>query len=297
MKKFLIITVILLTLLAALAGLLIGVATRFALLEVFLSLAPVNSVISETNVLVLGVDNVFGHRSDTIMVAHVNPAKKEVAVVSIPRDTIVIIPDRGLDKINHAFAYGGVELSRKTIEGFLHLDIPYYVTVNLAGIEKLIDDLGGIEINVEKRMYYMDYAGDLYINLQPGRQKLNGKQAMGYLRFRHTDNDFARIHRQQDFLKTLVAELMKRENLLRSPGLFLSLLGCIETNLNSREILGLALSVRGAFELGQVEMNMIPGSDLMVDGIYYWRPNEAETQKIIGQFFLGKKLALSESGR
>jgi len=293
MKKFLIAAVIILTFLAALAGLFIGVASRFALLETFLSLTPATPVLSETNILILGVDDAFGHRSDTIMVAHINPAKKEAAVISIPRDTIVVLPERGLDKVNHAFAYGGVELARKTAEGFLHLSIPYYITVNLAGIEKLIDEIGGVEIDVEKRMYYVDYAGDLHIDLQPGLQKLNGKQAMGYLRFRHTDNDFARIHRQQKFLSTLLSEFMKRENILRSPGLFLSLLACVDTNLNSRETLGLALTLRGAYELGQVHWATIPGSDLMVDGIYYWKPDGIEIQKIIDQLFFGKSLALS----
>lgn len=112
---------------------------------------------------------------------------------------------------------------------------------------------------------------------------------MGYLRFRHTDNDFARIGRQQKFLSAVAGQIMKRENLVRSPAIFLSLLGCIESNLNSREILGVALALRGAFEIGQVSMSMVPGTDLMVDGIYYWRPDDAALQKFSEQFNAGKK--------
>jgi len=293
MKKALTIILIILVCSAALTGFFIGIASRFALFDIFLSLTPRVPLFPEANILVLGVDDAFGHRSDTIMVLHINPDKKEASVISIPRDTIAVLPERGLDKINHAFAYGGVELARKTVENFLHVNIPYYITVNLAGIESLIDEIGGIPFDVEKRMYYVDYAGDLFIDLKPGPQKLNGKQAMGYLRFRHADNDFARIGRQQKFLRALASEIMKRENLLKSPNLFLSLLSCVDTNLNSRETLGLSLALRGAFELGQFYTTMIPGSDLVVDEIYYWKPDEAAVQRIVDQFILGKKLASS----
>jgi LCP family protein required for cell wall assembly len=284
MKKFLTITMIVLIIAAAGIGFVVSIAARFALFDIFLTLAPSTPVIGETNILVLGVDNTGGRLSDTIMVLHVNPEKKTAAVVSIPRDTLVTIPGRSLDKINAAHAYGGVELSRRTVEDFLHISIPYYITVDLSEIEKIVDKLGGIDVNVEKRMYYVDYAGGLDIDLQPGLQKLNGRQVMGYLRFRHSDNDFARIGRQQRFLRQLASQMMNKNNLLQTPGLFLSLVGCIDTNLNSREILGLSLALRGATEFGQVSMTLIPGSDLMVDGIYYWKPDEAAAHRIVAQF-------------
>jgi len=293
MKKILIILTVILCLLAAAVGFTVSIAARIALLDVFFTLTPTVPTLAESNILVLGVDDVFGRRSDTIMVLHINPEKKAAAIISIPRDTIVTIPGRGLDKMNHAFAYGGAELARQTAEEFLRIRIPHFVTVDLAGIEHLIDQLGGVMVDVEKRMYYVDYAGDLHIDLQPGLQKLNGKQAMGYLRFRHSDNDFARIGRQQKFLKSLAAELMKQENVLQAPNLFLSLLSCVATNLNSREILGLSLALRAACEMSNFSMNTVPGSDLMIDGIYYWKPNEAEVQKIISNFSSGKSPASS----
>jgi anionic cell wall polymer biosynthesis LytR-Cps2A-Psr (LCP) family protein len=142
-------------------------------------------------------------------------------------------------------------------------------------------------------MYYVDYAGDLHIDLKPGIQRLDGKQAMGYLRFRHSDNDFARIGRQQKFLRSLADELMKKENLLKTPQLFLTLLACVDTNLNSRETLGLSLALRSAYELGQVYMTMVPGTDLMVNGIYYWKPDDSAIQRIVEKFFNAKKIASS----
>ena len=282
---------------AALVGFTVSLAARLALFDVFLSLTPTAPILSETNILVLGVDNPSGRLSDTMMVLHVSPARRSAAVVSVPRDTIVTIPGRGLDKVNAAFAYGGVELARKTIEEFLRVSLPYYILIDLSEIEDIVDRLGGITVNVEKRMYYKDYAGGLEIDLQPGVQKLNGKQAMDYLRFRHTDGDFARIGRQQNFLRDLAAEMMKRENLLKSPSLFLSMLGSINTNLNSREILGLSLALRAATELGQIGMTMIPGADLMVDGIYYWKPDELEVRKIVDQLLSGRALAAAGQGQ
>lgn len=284
MKKVLTITMVILVLAAAGIGFAVSIAARLALFDVFLSLAPATPIIGEANILVLGVDNTGGRLSDTMMVLHINPEKRSASVVSIPRDTLVTIPGRSLDKVNAANAYGGVELARATVENFLNLNIPYYITVDLSEIENIVDQLGGVTVNVEKRMYYVDYAGGLDINLQPGLQKLNGAQVMGYLRFRHSDNDFARINRQQNFLRQLASQMMDRENLIKSPGLFLSLVGSINTNLNSREILGLSLALRGATEYGQISMTTIPGSDLLVDGIYYWKPHDDEVRKIVAQY-------------
>lgn len=296
MKKAFIIFAIISIFIAFSLGFLVSVVSRFALFEAVISLTPTANLLQEANILVLGVDDAAGHRSDTIMVVHIDPDKKEVAVVAIPRDTLVTIPDRGLDKINHAYAYGGVDLAKRTVEKFLHINISHHVMVNLAGIEELIDKLGGIIINVEKRMYYVDYAQDLNIDLMPGVQRLNGHQAMGYLRFRHTDNDFARINRQQVFLRAVVTEMLKRENIFKTPGVFLSLLSCIDTDLSSRQTLALALSLRRASELNQINMTTTPGSDLMVDGVYYYRPDEIKLRRIVEQFLSGKGLVSSTGG-
>ncbi len=110
------------------------------------------------NILFLGVDSVdHSSRSDTIIVVGISPDKK-VALLSIPRDTRVEVPGKGYTKINHAYAYGGISLLKETIEKFMGIKIDYYVKTDYQGFEKVIDKLGGIEINVEKRMYYIDKA-------------------------------------------------------------------------------------------------------------------------------------------
>jgi LCP family protein required for cell wall assembly len=288
MKKFLTITISIFVILAVIFGFLIAVSTKLALFNIFLTLSPTTTLLAKTNILIVGADGVSGQRSDTLMVLHTNPASKEVTLISIPRDTLAVLPGRGLDKINHAYAYGGIEYSKKTVENLLGIEIPYYVAINLTGIVNLIDQLGGVTIDVEHRMYYVDYAGDLFIDLQPGVQKLNGRQLMGYLRFRRDGGDFKRIDRQQKFLQSMGQEMMNRDNLLRSPKMFLDLLSYVDTNLNPKETLGLALLLRGAQELGNVQMATVPGSDAIIDGIYYLKVDDARLRDIVKQYIIDK---------
>ncbi len=283
MKKTFIIGFIILVIVAIMLGILIPLVSKLALFDVFVSAAPTTKIMPKTNILLLGVDDAFGHRSDTIMVLCSDPENKKVSLISIPRDTLVVVPEKGLDKINHAFAYGGVELSRKTVEKFLGINIPYHIIINLSGIIEIIDNLGGIPIEVEDRMYYVDYASDLYINLQPGQQKLSGKQCMGYLRYRSDGGDLKRISRQQKFLDALGNELLKRENIAKSPQMVLSLLSYLHTNLSPKQTIGLSLGLRAAHENSHVSMATIPGFDMMIDGVYYWKPDVEATKNLVNQ--------------
>ena len=286
-KWSILVAIILIISFSASAGFFMSLFTRFTLLNFFFALSPSTGLLPETNILVLGVDNVTGtHRSDTIMVVHINPKEKEAKVISIPRDTIVVIPGRGLDKINHAFAYGGVELAKETAAHFFSVEVPYYVLVDINGLAKIIDKLGGITIDVEKRMYYVDFAGGLYIDLKPGVQRLNGRDAVAYVRFREdSEGDFGRIRRQQKFIKALVDQFKAKNNILLSPILAFQFLSNVDTNLNVRQVFGLAGSMRNAYELGKIEMTSLPGNDIMIDGIYYWRADTAALQKLIKEYF------------
>ena len=286
---------IMLFLFSAFLGFMIPVITRFAALEVFLTMTPQNMVMDqEINLLALGSDiRRGGSRSDTVMVLHINPKRGSASIISIPRDTLVTIPGRGLDKLGHAFAYGGPDLARKTLEGFLNVSIPYYVSVDIPGLEKMVDKLGGIELNVEKRMYYIDYAQGLYVNLYPGFQRLNGRDTLSYVRFRHdSGGDFGRITRQQKFLQVLADTLMKKENMFRTPQLFTELLSFIETSLDSRQILSIAMSMREAQEKHDIKMATIPGYGVMVDGVYYLQPDMNAVNKIC-ETMLGRPVALN----
>ena len=133
------------------------------------------------NILILGVDdgdNEFPDapkRTDAMLVASINPEKKQISILSIPRDTMVKIPNRaGFDKANHAYAYGGATLARKTIANVLGIPIHYYVKIDWLAFIKIIDVLGGVNLYVEKNMYYKDPYADLEIDLKEGYQFLNG---------------------------------------------------------------------------------------------------------------------------
>jgi len=267
---------------ATFLGIASAIISRFALLEAFLTMMSTSSFIGDTNLLVVGLDNVEGsHRTDTILVVHVSPKDKKVNVVAIPRDTIMDVPGIGLTKVNHAFAYGGIYLTRRTLEDFLGIKIPFSVAINIDGLAKVIDTLGGLTINVEKRMYYIDYAGGLFVDLYPGLQHLNGRQSLGYVRFRHDPSgDMGRIFRQQKFMQALARKIITKKDVLSAPKVIMSLLSNINTNMSVRQVLGLSLAMRQSFDIGNIEMTSVPGDSIMIDKVYYMKPDLAEVERI-----------------
>ena len=268
------------------------IVSRILAVEMLMSLSPTVNNIPSTNILLLGIDAHDGSngRSDTIMVAHIDSRTKSIGIVSIPRDTLVVIPGIRLDKINHAFAFGGAELACATASNFLQIPINYYIKVNFEGLERLIDRLGGITLDIEKRMYYVDYAGGLFIDLQPGVQTLNGKQAVGYLRFRHDSlSDFGRISRQQKFLDAVATQIKKTRGLSQTYNLILDFAGGVETNLSASQIMGLASVSRQAYEIGNIMMTQMPGTGTKIDGIYYLQPDMTRIPAIVDQYLKEKR--------
>jgi len=140
---------------------------------------------NRVNILVVGCDEIENHgRADTIVLLSISPKTKDVLILSIPRDTRVEIPGRGMDKINHAYAFGGEKLISKTVSSFLDVPIHFYAIADFNGFVNIIDELGGVEIDVEKEMHYVDKAGGVEIHLYPGKQILDGEKSLQYIRFR-----------------------------------------------------------------------------------------------------------------
>ncbi|MCX5973770.1 MAG: LCP family protein, partial [Coprothermobacterota bacterium] len=119
----------------------------------------------------------FDARADTLLFVSLDPAMPKAFVVSIPRDSLVEIPGYGLDKINAALAYGGISLLTETVAQLLHQSIQYYVALHFESFARVVDILGGVELNVETRMYYPKEGIDLY----PGLQQLNGEQSLAFV--------------------------------------------------------------------------------------------------------------------
>jgi LCP family protein required for cell wall assembly len=236
------------------------------------------------HVLVIGVDNANGGRSDALLVASLDPKTKEVSLLSIPRDARVRIPGRGYDKINHAYAYGGISLTLQTVREFLNVPIRYYVRVDTAGLVKLVDAIGGVPIDVEKRMYYVDEPGDLYIDLHPGPQTLTGAQAEGYVRYRWDDSDFHRTQRQQKFIKAALKQLLRPANIFKLPELIQLGLETVNSNIPMGMIIRY-MPLAGSLQLDSIKSTTVPCNGKYIDGIYYAIPDEALLAQIVDEYF------------
>jgi len=140
-----------------------------------------------------------GQRSDTIILIRLDPSKKATALLSIPRDLKVSIPGHGVDKINAAYEEGGPKLTLETVKEITGLRINHVISVNFLGFADAVDQLGCVYMDIDHR-YYNPGGAYAAIDLQPGYQRLCGRDALSYVRFRHTDTDIVRASRQQQFL-------------------------------------------------------------------------------------------------
>ena len=234
----------------------------------------------KATILVMGVDvreDDVG-RSDTLMVATVDPHTDQATLLSIPRDTRVRIYGYGYDKINAAYAFGGEPLTEKTVENFLGIDIDHYVIVNVHSFVKIIDAIGGVDIYVPKRMYYedpWDDDGGLLIDLYPGQQHMDGKTAVTYVRYRDEEGDIGRVKRQQQFMEACLDKVTSPEIITHIPEIIREVMYAVETDMSFRELLELAGTLKAAQSNGLVT-DMVPGYPLYIDDISYWIPDVEE---------------------
>ncbi|WP_196593324.1 LCP family protein [Pectinatus sottacetonis] len=231
----------------------------------------------KATVMIMGVDSRHDDvgRSDTLMVATIDPKKNQAALLSIPRDTRVKIKNHGWDKINAAYAYGGHNLTRDTVEQFLGVPMDHYVVINMEAFEKIIDDIGGVDIDVEKRMYYndpWDDNGGLHINFQPGMQHMDGKTAIEYVRYRDSEGDIGRIKRQQKFMKAVMDKVLSPAIIPRIPAIVAEVFHAVKTDMSIRQLLAFLGSLKEAQNNG-LKTAMIPGTPMYINGISYWIPD------------------------
>ncbi len=201
----------------------------------------------------------FTGRSDTIMVARLDPMRNAVTMLSIPRDTVVNIPGHGHQKINGANAIGGPQLAMDTVSSFLGIPISHYVVLNVHALVELVDELGGINLEIPKRMKYKDRAAKLNIDLQAGPNMLNGAQAMGFVRFRHDElGDIGRVQRQEIFLKAVQEKGLDPVSWAKVPKLLQIAQKYVLTDLGTPQLMQLATFARAVPKENQ-SMIMMPG--------------------------------------
>ncbi|MBI3591389.1 MAG: LCP family protein [Candidatus Melainabacteria bacterium] len=257
------------------------------------------SLNKKINILVLGCDEIFPEavngkllwkgRSDTIILISCNPFKNTLNILNIPRDTKIRVPGHGVEKINYLNTIGGPTFTKKYLERLLRTRIDHYVIVNVQGLNKIIDEVGGIIIDVPQRMQYIDHTAMLYINLFPGKQLLNGEQAVGFLRFRHDLlADIGRIQRQQLFMRAVFKRLLDPIIFTKLPDVISIYKKTILTDLKPVEIIKIANFVRNVPSPNQ-NIVILPGEFGQRNQVSYWIPNPKEIDKVIKKLFYNEK--------
>jgi LCP family protein required for cell wall assembly len=247
------------------------------------------------HLVLLGIDAQEGEtaaRADSILFVSADPKEQRVALLSIPRDTRVNLPGHGWEKINAATVYGGPELAVKVVSELLGVPVDYYVVTSFDGFRDVVDILGGVEIEVERRMYYRDPVATppLVIDLQPGLQRLDGEKALQYVRFRCDElGDITRTQRQQKFLMALAKEMLKPRNITKLPKLVPKINDCVETNLELREMIRWAGLAR---KLDGVEMvsATLPGTFVDLNGLSYWYVDPVRAKEVAVKLMHGEEI-------
>jgi len=213
------------------------------------------------NLLVYGRDKV-AYNSDTIMVVNFDAANKKVSILHIPRDTVYIDDEGRSHKINYAYSSGQREGLIKEVEQLLGINIDKYVNVSTDGFRKIVDEIGGVEIDVPQDMYYEDPYQDLVIDIKAGPQVLDGAKAEGFVRFRsgYADADLGRIKAQKLFITEFINTLLKPENITRLPELTRTAFEYILTDLTVDELIYLALQA-STMGLSDVTFYTVPGEN------------------------------------
>ncbi|MBP2658254.1 MAG: yvhJ [Firmicutes bacterium] len=246
------------------------------------------------NILLLGLDDGdfdnpnSPRRSDTMIVASINPQDKTINLLSIPRDSRVSIPGyQGYDKITHAFFYGGPNLAVRTVESFLNIPIDHYIVIDWQAFIKVVDVLGGVNINVERAMNYDDPYENLSIHLSKGYQHLDGQNAGEYVRFRHDElGDIGRVQRQENFITALESQLLQTGTIFKLPSLITTINRYVHTDMNIYTMVQLAEIVKDVPSDG-MHTDMLPGDFATIDDLSYWVPNMAQTRRVVRSMFTG----------
>lgn len=215
-------------------------------------------------------------RSDTIVVATLNPRRQEVQLLSIPRDTYVTIIGReGKDKINHAYAYGGAGMTLSTLENYLEVPMDHYVSLDMTGLSQLVDVVDGVIVNNKAEFTYQG------VTFPKGAQVLDGKSALIYSRMRKDDplGDYGRQYRQRELILGIAKKLFNINNLIHYQKMLNILDKNMRTDLTFLDMKSIVLKYKQSFN--KVSNLQLEGSESIIDGISYQEVSAEElTEKI-----------------
>jgi polyisoprenyl-teichoic acid--peptidoglycan teichoic acid transferase len=238
------------------------------------------------SILLVGVDERDGDsgRTDSMLVMTINPDMKSTKIVSIPRDTRAKLIDNDdpdeykLDKMNHAYAFGGIEMTINSIEHFLNVPIDYYTEVNMEGFRDIVDAVGGIDVY---NQYEFELDGTF---LTEGEHHLNGEEALQYSRMRKEDprGDFGRQERQREVISKVIDKGTSLKSLTNYDDMLDALENNIKTNLTLNEMIGIQRQYKPAAE--SMEKLEIEGTgETLKNGVWYFTVDDETRQALSDQ--------------
>ncbi len=249
--------------------------------------APGSYVDGVYNILLLGLDD-DGTRTDTIMIAHLDARDHTVALLSIPRDTY-IYGNYAVPKINSVYGGDGeegVERLKETLASMLGFQVDGYVLVDLQAFVEIIDLVGGITFDVPQRMYYSDPTQNLYIDLYAGLQTLNGKQAMGLVRYRsgYAAADIRRVEVQREFLQAAAEQLLSLKTLTQLQSIVETCIQYVKTDLTLGNILYFAQELLKC-DLDAMESFTLPGNGVGLSSGSYYSAYPSQVLEMVNEYF------------
>lgn len=247
--------------------------------------------------LLVGIDtfdiaDAEGERTDTMILSNVNFETGNIDLLSIPRDTRVDVNDKK-DKINHAHARGGMDLTMDTVRNFLDIDLKHYVRMDYRAVEEIVNTIGGVDIYVPQRMKYDDTTKgkEFHVDLYEGQQILNGEQAIQFLRWRknndgpgYLEGDVGRIQAQQNFMKELIKQSLKPKNILKLPQFIKIYNDYIDTNIPLKTVIRGAWSAR-KIDFDNINTQTLPGEGEYIGNVSYFLYDEDGTRNLVNQLF------------
>jgi LCP family protein required for cell wall assembly len=199
----------------------------------------------------------YGYKADAILIGTIHPLRKSFHLLALPSDLLVTLPDGSKGKLNAVFAGGGVPAVERVVEELLEVPIHYYVLVDYDGFTRLVDAIGGVEVDIKAPICYYD-EGEIVFELEEGIQRLLGPEALRYVRYRRgTESDLRRLERQQEFIAGLTDQLLEAATIIRLPRLARYLEELVETNLPWEDGLRMA-TVLMRRQARAVDVNTLP---------------------------------------
>lgn len=253
-------------------------------------ISEIGSEKNSLSFLLIGVDQANHkseerQRSDVMMLVNINSKTGEISFISVPRDSKTLIYEKnGYERLNHAYRYGGIDLSLKTLNKLLGTDIKSYMVVDYSLVKKVVNLIGGVRINVPVDMDYEDPTANppLKIHLKAGEQTLNGDKAIQFLRFRNTYKmgDLDRVVQQQAFMKQFAKKCLSPFNLLKLPIMLKYYRDYVDTNIPVERLIALAKGYN-KYKGDRIFTATLPGTPVTVNGMKLYELDKGKVETIL----------------